>query len=103
MSSFPYPKEKRLLIEVFLGISETVGHLEILREKERVKAKEKEMLREPLIISNSSLPPRIPCGVNSGGSLVMSKAYGFLPEFTPMQIGAGMTCLEGALRFVAYG
>jgi len=35
-------------------------------------------LRKPLIIPNLSLPPRIKCGVNSGGSPVMSKAFGFL-------------------------
>jgi hypothetical protein len=35
-------------------------------------------LREPLIILNLSLPPRNKYGVNSGGSPVMSKAYGFL-------------------------
>jgi hypothetical protein len=29
----------------------------------------------------------------------MSRAYGFLLEFTPMQIGAGMTFLEVALKF----
>jgi len=54
-------------------------------------------LREPLIISNSSLPPRIQYGVNSGGSPVMSRAHGFLLEFIPMKIGAGMTFLEVAL------
>jgi len=35
-------------------------------------------LRKPLIIPNLSLPPRIKYGVNSGGSPVMSKAFGFL-------------------------
>jgi len=54
-------------------------------------------LREPLIIPNSSLPPRIRYGVNSGGSPVMSRVYGFLLESIPMKIGAGMTFLEVAL------
>jgi hypothetical protein len=35
-------------------------------------------LREPLIIINLSLPPRIKYGVNSGGSPVISIVYGFL-------------------------
>jgi hypothetical protein len=35
-------------------------------------------LREPLIIPNLSLPPRIKYGVKSSGSPVISKAYGFL-------------------------
>jgi hypothetical protein len=35
-------------------------------------------LREPLIITNSSLPPRIKYGVNSGGSPVISRSSGFL-------------------------
>jgi hypothetical protein len=34
--------------------------------------------REPLIIINLSLPPRIKHGVNSGGSPVMSRVSGFL-------------------------
>jgi hypothetical protein len=35
-------------------------------------------LREPLIIINLSLPPRIKYGVNSGGSPVISRVSGFL-------------------------
>jgi len=35
-------------------------------------------LREPLIIPNLSLPPRIKYGVNSSGSPVISRACGFL-------------------------
>jgi len=35
-------------------------------------------LRDPLIINNLSLPPRIKYGVNFGGSNVMSRASGFL-------------------------
>jgi hypothetical protein len=54
-------------------------------------------LWEPLIIPNLSLPPRNEYGVNSGGSPVISKAYGFLLEFIPMKIGAGITFLEVAL------
>ena len=34
----------------------------------------------------------------SGGSPVLSKASGFLPEFIPMEIGAG---IEVTLRFVS--
>jgi hypothetical protein len=49
------------------------------------------IVREPLISSNLSLPPRIQYGVNSGGSPVMPKTYGFLLEFIPIKIGAGMT------------
>jgi hypothetical protein len=45
-----------------------------------------------------SLPPRNKYGVNSGGSPVISKTYGFLLEFIPMEIGAGMTFLEVALK-----
>ena len=47
--------------------------------------------RKHLIIPNLSLPPRNKHGVNSGGSPVKSKTYGFLLEFIPMKIGAGMT------------
>jgi hypothetical protein len=47
--------------------------------------------RKHLIIPNLSLPPRNKYGINSGGSPVKSKAYGFLLEFIPMKIGAGMT------------
>jgi hypothetical protein len=47
---------------------------------------------------NLSLPPRNKYGVNSGGSPVFSRTYGFLLEFIPMKIGAGMTFLEVALR-----
>ena len=52
--------------------------------------------REPLTIPNGSLPPRIQYWVNSGGSPVMSKTYGFLLESIPMKIGAGMTFLSEA-------
>jgi len=45
-----------------------------------------------------SLPPRKKYGVNSSGSPVISKIYGFLLEFIPMEIGAGMTFLEVALK-----
>jgi hypothetical protein len=55
------------------------------------------LLREPLIIPDLSLPLRNKYGINSGGSPVMSKTYGFLLEFIPMEIGAGMTFLEIAL------
>jgi hypothetical protein len=46
--------------------------------------------REPLTIPDLSLPPRIRCGVDSGGSPVLLRASGFLLEFIPMKIGAGM-------------
>ena len=55
-------------------------------------------LREPLIIPNLSLTPRNKYGVNSGGSLVISKICGFLLEFIPMKIGAGMTFLVVTLK-----
>jgi len=55
-------------------------------------------LREPLIIINLSLPPRIKYGVNSGGSPVMSRTSRFRLEFIPIEIGAGMTFLEAALN-----
>jgi hypothetical protein len=50
------------------------------------------------IIPNSSLPPLIRYGVNSGGSPVMLRGYEFLLESIPMKIGAGMIFLEVALR-----
>ena len=59
-------------------------------------------LKQPLIIPNLSLPHRIKYGVNSGGSPVVSRACGFLLEFIPMKIGAGMTFLEGPLKKVVY-
>jgi hypothetical protein len=40
-----------------------------------------------------SLSPRTKYGINFGGNPAMSKAHGFLLEFTPMKIGAGMTFL----------
>ena len=55
--------------------------------------------REPLIIPDLSLPPRNKYGINSGGSPVISKTYGFLLEFIPMKIGAGMTFLEVNFKY----
>jgi hypothetical protein len=63
-----------------LGLSEP-GIMKCVDRGKRMLNDDSELrgkLREPLIIPNLSLPPRIKYGVNSGGSPVISKTYGFL-------------------------